>query len=206
MMRLFIKSSLVLIVVVLGTAVAPSVKADPWVVETGGFWLNNLGNTGEVPNGLDSLVGHAGSNALDETGNFVATLNELSFTIGYTGEGSQGSQEFSFFQPLTLNGQTQMLEIFGTIEIGHEFDAVHLHSSTLLTYVFDTFTVDVNIIPMSMFGENGTYWDVLRADFVVNQNCDPVPEPATLTLLGLGLAGTAARIRQRRKRSRLKES
>lgn len=205
-MRLFIKASLVLFALVLGTAVAPSAKADPLDINTGGFWLNNLGNTGEVPNGLDSLVGQAASYTVDEAGSFVATLNDLSFTIGFTGEGSHGSQEFSFFQPLTLNGQEQMLEIFGTIEIGPEFDAVHLHSSTPLTYVFDTFTVDVNIIPMSMLGENGAYYDVLNAEFVVNQECTPAPEPATLTLLGLGLAGTAAKIRQRRKRARLNES
>jgi hypothetical protein len=174
-------------------------------ISTGGFWLNNLGNTGEVPNGLDSLVGLATSSTVDEPGSFVATLNDLSFTIGFTGEGSHGSHEFSFWQSLTVNGHEQMLEIFGRIDIGAEIDAVHLHSSTPLTYVFDTFTVDVNIIPMSMFGENGVYFDVLTAEFVVNQNCAPVPEPATLTLLGLGLAGTAAKVRQRRKRARLHE-
>jgi len=207
-MRLLIKSSLALFALFVGIATAPAAKADPLLIDTGGFWLNGLGNTGEVENGLDSLVGEAGSSSIDELDSFIASLNELSFTVGFTGDGSNGSHDFSFLQPLTLNGQTQMLEIFGRLDIGSEFDAIHLHSSTPLTYTFDTFTVDVNIIPISIFAENGTALDVLKAEFTVNQNCetDPVPEPATLTLLGIGLAGTAARIRQRRKRARLSQS
>lgn len=205
-MRLLPKVGFVFALLVAVIGAAPEAKADPLTIDTqtGGFWLNGLGNTGAVPNGLDSLVGGATSSSgtLDGPGSFIATLNDLMFTVGYTGEGSHGSHDFSFSQPLTINGQTQILELFGRIDIGFDFDSVHILSATPLTFQFDTFSVDLNVIPLSILGGNGVYCDVLRGEFTVTPNCDPVPEPATLTLLGLGIAATAAKLRQGRKPSR----
>src|SRR6266852_4627782 len=101
-MRLLTKASVGLAVLMVAAAMTPAAKADPFViVQTSGFELHNLGNNGTVPNGLDSLIGAAASNNLNGTGSFIATLNPLTFTEGFTGFGSQGSYAFNFSQPLT---------------------------------------------------------------------------------------------------------
>jgi len=189
-------------------AAGSAVKADPLSVQSGGFSLSNLGNDGSVPNGLDSLVGSAASNTrqFNSSGAFVVTLNELMFEEGFTGIASVGSRDFTFSQALTINGQTQIMDLIGRIDIGFTTDTIHILSAAPLTFDFSTFTVDVNVLPMSIFGPgNGCYFDLLKAEIQVNQNCDPVPEPATLTLLGLGIAGVAAKVRQRRRQSALKK-
>jgi hypothetical protein len=199
---------LILAAGVVMTAVSADVKADSLLIQSGGFSLDNLGNDGSVPNGLDSLVGFAESNSLQFNGSgvFTVNLNSLEFMEGFTGIASPGSYDFSFSQAITINGQTQIMDLLGRIEIGIKADTIHILSSTPLTFDFNTFTVDVNVLPMSIFGPgDGCYFDVLRAELSVN-SCDPVPEPATLTLLGLGLAGTVAKVRQRRKQAALKRS
>ena len=149
-MRLLTKASIGLAVLIVAAAIAPATKADPLViVQTSGFELHNLGNNGTVANGLDSLIGAAASTSqnLNGSGSFIATLNPLTFTEGFTGFGSQGSYAFNFSQPLTVNGQTQMLDLAGIIDIGTSEDSVHILSGTPLTFNFNTFSVVVNIIP-----------------------------------------------------------
>jgi hypothetical protein len=203
-MHLLAKATLGLAFLTISLAVVPAVRADPTVIQTGGFTLANLGNDGSVPNGLDTLTGAASSasRSFDRPGTFVTTLNELTFEMGFTGVNSPGSYDFSFSQLVTIDGQTQVLNMFGRIDIGIVTDTVHILSSDPLTFTFSTFTVDVNILPMAISGtDQGVFCDVLKARMIVRESCSPVPEPATLTLLGLGIAGIAAKIRQRRKRS-----
>ena len=204
-MRLLIRSAVVLAAVMVFSAASSAVKADPLTIQSGGFSLDNLGNDGSVPNGLDSLSGGAESNLHDfnGTGSFIVNLNQLAFMEGFTGIASPGLHDFVFTQAITINGQTQIMELLGRIDIGFTTDTIHILSSTPLTFNFDTFTVDVNVLPASIFGPgNGCYVDVLRAQLTVTDT----PEPATLTLLGLGLAGTAAKLRQRRKQARVLKS
>jgi len=187
------------------SAASSAVKADPLTIQSGGFSLDNLGNDGSVPNGLDSLSGGAESNLHDfnGTGSFIVNLNQLAFMEGFTGIASPGLHDFVFTQAITINGQTQIMELLGRIDIGFTTDTIHILSSTPLTFNFDTFSVDVNVLPASIFGPgNVCYFDVLRAQLTVTNT----PEPATLTLLGLGLAGTAAKLRQRRKQARVLKS
>lgn len=200
-MRLFTKTSLALATLLLTIAAAPAVKADPITISAGGFSLSNLGNDGTGVPGLDSLVGAPSTTTRNINGSrsFIALLNPLTFTTGFTGANSGGNHPFTFTQLLTINGQTQVLNIAGSIDIGHLVDTVHILSAAPLTYNFNTFTVVVEIIPTSIDGWGpGVFCGDLKAKISVN-DCNPVPEPATLTLLGLGLAGAAAKLRQRRR-------
>jgi hypothetical protein len=199
------KAGLALFGFIVFAIAGPAVKADPLtlVTESSGFLRNNLGNNG-VPNGLDSLLGTAVTNSqtlAGNTGSFVATLNNLTFTEGFTGFGSEGAYVFSLSQLLTVNGQTQVLNLSGLINIGTEQDSVHILSGDILTFDFDTFSVVATVLPSDIFGTaNGDFFGALSAQFVVTpKDTNAVPEPTTIFLLGTGLVGVAARMRKRRR-------
>lgn len=201
-MRLLSKAGFGLALLTAMLAIAPAAKADPIVIQSGGFALHNLGNNGTVANGLDSLIGSAasGTRVVNGTGSFFALLNPVTFRTGFTGHGSEGSYDFNISQLLTINGQTRALNLAGNIEIGTYVDSVRILSSSPLTFRFNGFSVDVTVLPAEISaGTDAVLCDVLKARFTVRNDCNPVPEPATLSLLGIGIAGLAAKFRSRRR-------
>jgi len=203
-MRLLTKAGLGLAVLLVSIGIAPAAKADPITIQSSDFALQGLGSSGTIANGLDNLIGAAASSShnVNGAGSFIAILNPLTFVTGPTGVGSGGSHLFNFSQLVTINGQTQTLDIAGSIDITPTVDTVHILSSAPLTFNFSTFSVAVNVIPTDIVGpgaDGGIFVDVLNAQFTVTPTDSTVPEPATLSLLGLGIAGVAAKVRRRRK-------
>jgi hypothetical protein len=188
--------------------VAPVANADPLqiITQSGGFQLTGLGNNGNgTPNNqFDVFIGdaHTESNTVDSSGgSFVALINPLTFVQDFTGIGSEGTYALNFSELATVNGQTQTLNLIGSLTIGTFHDSISLLTNSRIIWQFNTFTVSATVLPVTIFGaDNGSYNDFLCAQFEVKPNCDTtVPEPATMVLLGTGLAGIAAKVRQRRK-------
>jgi hypothetical protein len=199
-MRFVCKISLTVTVLIFTIAAAPAVKAEPISIQADGFQLFNLGNDGTGVTDKDTLLGEGSLTDLDlGPGTYDITLNQLNFITGFTGANSGGPHDFFFSQLITINGQTQTLELVGRIDIGHLVDSVHIISATPLVFDFDGYSVVLTVLPTDIDGwGEGEWCGELQARLEIKTNT-PVPEPATLTLLGLGLAGVAAKIRQKRR-------
>lgn len=196
-MRFLCKTCVALAVMLFAFAAVPAVKADPIVINTGGFQLFGLGNDGAGITTKDTLLGDANTRNIITPGNVNILLNPLTFITGFTGPNSGGPHEFNFSQLLTINGQTQTLNLVGRIDIDHLVDTVHILSGTPLTFNFTDFSVVLTVLPTEIEGwGEGVFCGDLKARLEVKTGA-AVPEPATLTLLGLGLAGVAAKMRQR---------
>lgn len=188
--------------------IAPVANADPLqiITQSGGFHLTGLGNNGNGTPGneFDVFIGdaHSESNTVDSSGGrFIALINPLTLTQDFTGVGSEGTYPLNISELLTVNGQTQTLNLIGSLTIGTFSDSISLLTNSRIIWQFNSFTVSATVLPVTIFGaDNGAYHDFLCARFEVKPNCDTtVPEPATMVLLGTGLAGLAAKVRQRRK-------
>jgi hypothetical protein len=107
-------------------AAVPTVKADPIAVTSGGFSLINLGKQRHRNTG-DGFTGRRfayDTHNINGNGSFTALLNPLTFTTGFTGFNSGGDLSVHFSQLLTINGQTQVMNLAGNINIGHLVDTV----------------------------------------------------------------------------------